>query len=377
VRPVAGVFPLPTEPFTMEVPVGADALPFAVSVSASVPWLSLLSVSVAVSDASAAAPLPQLLPFAAPTNGSFSGELPPGNATRRRTLVITARAQTELLAAPLLHAGAVLLTLSASDALPACQSWAGSGGRRLDLPVRLDLSLVLKVDRVEFGAIATILLIAALLVAAAAASAWAIHRYRYTRVMRFSSVRLNLLICVGVALSATYAAVTAYSELLARQQPAQFARSAGAAVQWTPGGVYNAACIAEFWALGVGLLCTYGAMLVKQYRLYRLFDNRQLRKFKITDAQLFLRLFGLLCVECTLNLALSVWNPIHAELAEPAADAQLGGGGPSALTRAYYRCSSEYVRGSIHPVMLGNYFWKALVMFCGVYYAYRARNAGE
>ncbi|EGG16035.1 G-protein-coupled receptor family 3 protein 12 [Cavenderia fasciculata] len=59
----------------------------------------------------------------------------------------------------------------------------------------------------------------------------------------------------------------------------------------------DAVCSARYWLLAVGYALLVGALVVKNFRIWKIFDNPELKAVKITNAQLFPWVFAIICVK--------------------------------------------------------------------------------
>ncbi|KAI9094832.1 periplasmic binding protein-like I [Phlyctochytrium arcticum] len=116
------------------------------------------------------------------------------------------------------------------------------------------------------------------------------------------------------------------------------------------------------WMLGVGFITILGAVFVKQWRIYRIFENVHLAKHGIRDARLLIIFGGILAVQVVLLLAMTAGAPLkQLELTNKRAE-----------TRSFIcRSDNELFQSIITYIILG---YCGLMLLVCTYLAIRTRN---
>lgn len=68
-------------------------------------------------------------------------------------------------------------------------------------------------------------------------------------------------------------------------------------------------CMAFYWFWTIGVSLSFGALIAKLYRIFRIFNNKALRKIKITNSDLYLMVFGIISVDLVILLIWQTFSP--------------------------------------------------------------------
>jgi len=120
------------------------------------------------------------------------------------------------------------------------------------------------------------------------------------------------------------------------------------------------------WFGGVGFIIVYSAILVKNYRIWRLYSNARLEILPISNSYLLLRgILPMIIIELIILIVWSCVSPIHTEISN---NASLQ---PNQLQIVCTLNRNSYI-------LLGFFIgFKALLITFGVYLGYRTRNVSD
>jgi len=118
----------------------------------------------------------------------------------------------------------------------------------------------------------------------------------------------------------------------------------------------RAHCGARIWLPGLSFAFIFSSIFVKAYRVWRIFDNKELKRIQITDIDLLTGAIFLMILEVLGLIIWSVRDPPHSSIVF---------GNPSRLI-----CTSfDY-----GVYTMGQQGWKFINFFVGCYLAWRTRN---
>lgn len=106
------------------------------------------------------------------------------------------------------------------------------------------------------------------------------------------------------------------------------------------GPTVNVACMIVPWLYSVGFVITVTSLMVKTYRVIKIFDNQELRKVRITDSQLFGTIFLFVIVDMIILASWTITDPLVSKLTIDSTDSF---GNPTESHRMCSTNSSGYV----------------------------------
>lgn len=119
-------------------------------------------------------------------------------------------------------------------------------------------------------------------------------------------------------------------------------------------------CRARPWLLSLAFSGLIGLLLPKNWRLYRIFSNQQLKVVRVSNKQLLSLYVVLVALDVVLLATWTGWDPLSRTLYRSASiDWQFG-----------YHCDSRYAAQFLWAL----YLYKGAVVLLGLWVAYQARN---
>jgi hypothetical protein len=136
---------------------------------------------------------------------------------------------------------------------------------------------------------------------------------------------------------------------------------------FTAGPNEGGACMLRAWLFNMGFTTAFASLFQKIYRVWRIFDNPKLKKVKVTNQILFIRIAMILFVELVILLVWQIGDPsIPTDLVEKD---QMAGEIVSQI------CSSKTNLGNFCPMLLG--LWKVILVLYGCFLSFKTRNVGS
>ncbi|KND04298.1 uncharacterized protein SPPG_00031 [Spizellomyces punctatus DAOM BR117] len=169
--------------------------------------------------------------------------------------------------------------------------------------------------------------------------------FRNTPVIKGSSYFFNNIIIFGIVLA--YASVIVTSLQMPLKGVTERTLSAG--------------CKALPWLLGLGFDITFSAIIVKSYRLYRLFlfTASKIVQFDASNLAILKWVFGICGINAIVYLVWTVQDPLSAELLSMDGDDTF-----------YYSCTSENASAYLGVVLLLKY----IMLCCCIFFSVKLRD---
>uniref|UniRef100_A0A7S2RGD5 G-protein coupled receptors family 3 profile domain-containing protein n=1 Tax=Mucochytrium quahogii TaxID=96639 RepID=A0A7S2RGD5_9STRA len=78
-------------------------------------------------------------------------------------------------------------------------------------------------------------------------------------------------------------------------------------------GVKSFSCMAFYWCWPIGMSLTFGALVMKLWRIWRIFDNKSMKRIRITNKDLYKMLAAIVSVDLIILIVWSIVAPLKYE----------------------------------------------------------------